>query len=132
MVMDSACVATADAPSVTWAVKLKVPTVVGVPEMMPPRSTLRPGGRPDATDHVHGSWPPLAVSATAYGAATLPAGRLVVVIVSGGLSADAGAASTAPDPRATSVAVRSASSRARLAGADAVRACPAIGRPLLL
>ena len=51
MVSESAAVADADAPSVTFAVKLLDPAPVGVPEMMPPADRLNPAGSdPLATD----------------------------------------------------------------------------------
>ena len=66
IVMDNGFVAVAPTPSVTLALNGNVPDTVGVPEMIPPRSTVRPSGRlPDAIDHVHGSSPPVALSATA-------------------------------------------------------------------
>jgi hypothetical protein len=39
--------------SLTEAVKLKVPFVVGVPEMVPvPEARLSPAGRPETIDHL--------------------------------------------------------------------------------
>jgi hypothetical protein len=49
----SGCVADRFAASVTFAVKLYVPAVVGVPEMVPLEASVRPGGNvPVPTDHV--------------------------------------------------------------------------------
>jgi hypothetical protein len=57
IVMDSALVAVSAGvwASVTWAVKLAVPAVVGVPEMTPPEERDRPAGRePEASDQLYG------------------------------------------------------------------------------
>jgi len=66
IVIDSALVAVwaGELESVTMAVKLKVPAVVGVPEMAPVLALrVRPGGRvPVEIDQVYGVVPPLAVS----------------------------------------------------------------------
>jgi len=52
MVSESATLADADAPSVTFAVKLLYPAPVGVPDMLPPAERLNPAGSdPLATDH---------------------------------------------------------------------------------
>jgi hypothetical protein len=50
--------------SVTWTVKLKVPMVVGVPEITPVAAlSVKPvGSDPLAIDHVYGEVPPLAAS----------------------------------------------------------------------
>jgi hypothetical protein len=67
-------------------VKLDVPAVVGVPEIVPveePRD--RPAGRlPETIDHVYGVWPPTAAKVWLYATPIWPFGRLVVVIVSTG------------------------------------------------
>jgi hypothetical protein len=72
-----------DALSVTVAVKLKLPAVVGVPEINPSGESESPaGGEPD---HRYGGVPPEAASDCEYGDPTVPSGRgEVVVIVSGG------------------------------------------------
>src|SRR5215831_2321643 len=51
------------APAVTWTVKLVVPFVVGVPEMMPAveERASPTGSVPLASDHVYGGVPPTAV-----------------------------------------------------------------------
>ena len=50
-------------PPVTRTVKPDVPDAPGVPLIVPPPLRLRPDGRlPDASDHVYGVAPPLAVS----------------------------------------------------------------------
>ena len=42
-----------EAESATWTVKLKVPEVVGVPEMVPLEASVRPAGRaPEVMDHL--------------------------------------------------------------------------------
>ncbi len=66
MTMESAFVAVAATLSVTFAVKLEVPDVVGVPVMAPDEALREsPAGRlPDCSDHVYGVVPPVAVSAT--------------------------------------------------------------------
>src|SRR5258706_11135571 len=72
-----------DALSVTVAVKLKLPAVVGVPEIKPSGESESPaGGEPD---HRYGGVPPEAASDCEYGDPTVPSGSGdVVVIVSGG------------------------------------------------
>jgi hypothetical protein len=58
---DRAAVADADELSVTFAVKLAVPAVAGVPDIVPPAERLRPAGsEPLATDHEYGGDPPVA------------------------------------------------------------------------
>lgn len=59
-----ALVAVCEAESATLAVKLKVPTVVGVPEITPVAVLSdNPGGRePEEIDQVYGGVPPLAES----------------------------------------------------------------------
>jgi hypothetical protein len=63
-VMDMAadCVWTGLLLSLTATLKLKVPPVVGVPEIIPlPAANVRPPGRlPDVIDHVYGDVPPWA------------------------------------------------------------------------
>jgi hypothetical protein len=60
--MESALVAVALTLSVTLAVKLEVPPVVGVPVIAPVEATREsPAGRlPEASDHVSGVVPPVA------------------------------------------------------------------------
>jgi hypothetical protein len=69
--------------SVTRAVKLKVPLVVGVPEMRPvPLLSVNPGGsEPLAIDHAYGLVPPVAASVREYWLPTLPFGSDVVVML---------------------------------------------------
>ena len=71
--------------SVTWALKVKVPAVVGVPEMAPVLLLrVRPGGKePLAIDQLYGRVPPLALRTRVYGILTLPVGSDAVVIVKG-------------------------------------------------
>ena len=64
MVIDKPAVADADALSVTRTVKLLVPAVPGVPDMVPPAARFNPAGSvPLATDHEYGGDPPVAPSA---------------------------------------------------------------------
>jgi hypothetical protein len=62
--------------SVTWTVNVKLPAVVGVPEMRPVEGpSANPLGRtPAVIDHANGEVPPLTVSCRLYGAPTSPAG----------------------------------------------------------
>ena len=49
--------------SLTPTAKLKLPALVGVPEITPPPAKVSPGGRtPRTTLHVYGGVPPLACS----------------------------------------------------------------------
>jgi Na+-transporting NADH:ubiquinone oxidoreductase subunit NqrD len=49
--------------SFAWTVKLKVPVVVGIPEITPALVMFRPAGsEPFAIDQLYGAVPPLAVS----------------------------------------------------------------------
>jgi len=51
--MDRSAVAAPPALSVTWTVKVEVPSVVGVPEITPEESSDSPSGKvPDAMDQV--------------------------------------------------------------------------------
>jgi hypothetical protein len=62
--MMNGCVAETDAPSVTIAVKLNVPAIVGVPEMAPELAMLNPDGNaPLMVLQVKGGLSPVAVSA---------------------------------------------------------------------
>src|SRR5882762_7535908 len=57
-----AAVCTGLLESVTWTVKLPVPTVVGVPVICPLADTVKPAGRlPDCNDQLYGVVPPAAV-----------------------------------------------------------------------
>src|ERR1035441_8444425 len=69
--------------SVTFAVKLKVPAVFGVPLIAPVEGfrSKPPGNAPPPRDQVYDVVPPCAVSVTKYGPPTLPLGSDVVVIV---------------------------------------------------
>src|SRR5262249_41682923 len=71
--------------STTRTVKLKLPTLDGVPEMTPVCALIpRPGGRlPFAIDHVSGMVPPDALSAALYALPVKARGSVMVVIVSG-------------------------------------------------
>jgi hypothetical protein len=64
IVNDSAAVVETDALSVTFTVKLLVPIVPGVPDIVPPADKVKPaGGVPTDTDHEYGGTPPDAPSA---------------------------------------------------------------------
>src|ERR1700744_2553587 len=69
--------------SATAAVKLVVPTAVGVPEISPvDAEKLSPLGRPPAViDHAYGAVPPLDCSTVEYAEPIVPAGIDVDVIV---------------------------------------------------
>jgi hypothetical protein len=60
-------------PSVTRIVKLKEPSVVGVPLSTPPEERVNPpGNEPDATDHEYGVVPPVAAKVCVYAIPTTP------------------------------------------------------------
>jgi hypothetical protein len=59
-----------------------VPTVAGVPDIMPPLLNVNPGGTPDWVQ-VYGAVPPVAESDVLYAKPTVPDGNCAVVIVSG-------------------------------------------------
>jgi len=71
--------------SVTATVKLKVPTVVGVPKMTPVEALrVSPGGsEPTDTDQVSGGFTLNAVRVAEYAVPTWPPGTEVVVIANG-------------------------------------------------
>ena len=63
IVTESPAVADTDALSVALTVKLAVPAVVGVPEMVPLALRFSPAGsEPVDTDQVYGGVPPVAAS----------------------------------------------------------------------
>ena len=66
--------------SVTVAATLKVPLAVGVPVIAPLLLIDSPAGRPVAVK-VRGAVPPLARTVELYGTCRVPAGSVVVVIV---------------------------------------------------
>ena len=68
--------------SMTVIEAANVPAVVGVPLMVPVLLTETPLGKPVA-DHVYGETPPVAARFAEYVAPTVPAGRVVVEMVSG-------------------------------------------------
>jgi len=77
----SDAVADCDALSLTRAVKVLDPALVGVPEMLPPAESDNPAGRvPLASDQVYGDVPPDAASACEYLTPTTPLGRLELVM----------------------------------------------------
>jgi hypothetical protein len=78
--MVSERVAVAWRESITWTVKVKVLTVVGVPLIVPEGLSVRPSGRaPIVTDHVYGETPPEAVNAAEYATPAVASGSLSVV-----------------------------------------------------
>ena len=71
MVICRGAVAVCAAASVTLAVKLNVPAVVGVPEIWPAEESVSPpGSAPALTVQVKGVVPPLAASVVEYAVAT--------------------------------------------------------------
>ena len=71
--------------SATATVKYELPTAVGVPEIMPVRARVRPGGGfPDETFQAKGGTPPLALRVALYGELAIPCGSVVVVTTRGG------------------------------------------------
>ena len=80
--MDSAFVAVSAGVwlSVTRAVKLAVPAVVGVPDITPPEESDNPAGSdPEASAQLYGVVPPVAASVWLYATPIWPFGRLDVV-----------------------------------------------------
>jgi hypothetical protein len=71
--------------SVTCAVKLYEPTVVGVPLSAPPLESVSPAGSaPPVTAHVYGGVPPVAVKFCEYATPGVPPGSVVEVVIVGG------------------------------------------------
>ena len=67
-------------PDVAFTVNVDVPAAVGVPEIVPELLSVSPAGRlPEAIDHVTAD--ELTASTAEYDAFTVPAGRLIVVIL---------------------------------------------------
>jgi hypothetical protein len=84
MVICNACEADKLIESVTFAVKLYAPAVVGVPEIAPLPASVSPGGNdPLATDHTYGGVPPLAARVCVYAVPAVPAGSDAVVMLGG-------------------------------------------------
>ena len=71
--------------SLTWAVKVKVPALAGVPLIAPlaALSAKPPGRDPLAIAQVYGVVPPVAESVAEYATLTVPVGMEVVLITSG-------------------------------------------------
>ena len=65
----------------------KLPDAVGVPLIVPALLSERPPGKPLA-DQLYGETPPVAASVAEYAVPTVPAGRVVVEIVSVGAGTD--------------------------------------------
>ena len=84
IVTERAALADPEAPSVTFTVKVEVPAVVGVPEIVPPASVNPAGSDPLDTDHAYGAVPPLAFSACEYATPTVPPGNEDVVTLNPG------------------------------------------------
>ena len=85
MTICSGCVPERFAASVTFTVKLEVPAVVGVPEIVPLLASVKPvGSDPALIDHVYGGVPPLTPRFCGpYFVPAVPPGREVVAIVGG-------------------------------------------------
>src|SRR5579872_4721988 len=71
--------------SVTFALKLYVPVVVGVPERTPVEESVTPGGKVPVEVHVSGTSPPFAVSVVLNAVFSTPgesagAGKLIGVV----------------------------------------------------
>jgi hypothetical protein len=62
--------------SVTVAVKIVVPGVVGVPEINPEGSSVRPPGKASVVVNVRGPIPKMLLSVSKYGVPTTPDGRV--------------------------------------------------------
>ncbi len=66
-------------PSVTCAVKLEVPTAVGVPDNTPPAESATPAGNvPAVSDQLKGARPPAANSVVEYGVLRVALGKFCV------------------------------------------------------
>jgi hypothetical protein len=73
------------AASVTLAVKLNVPAVVGVPEIWPAEESVSPlGSAPALTVQVYGVVPPLAARVVEYAVPSLAGGNDDGVVISSG------------------------------------------------
>lgn len=85
IVIDNVFVAKAPAMSVTFSVKVNVPTFVGLPEITPVLVfRVRPGGRaPAVLLYVNGVEPALMAIPELYATPCVPFGIVVVVIVTG-------------------------------------------------
>jgi hypothetical protein len=67
----------------TFATKLNVPAVVGVPEIDPVCESESPGGRaPLSMSHVNSGLPPIAASVRLYATPVVASGKSVVPIES--------------------------------------------------
>jgi len=70
--------------STTFRGNVDDPTVVGVPEIVPPPLKLKPAGNvPERTLHEYGVLPPEAESVDEYGCPFVPSGNVVVVMTRG-------------------------------------------------
>jgi hypothetical protein len=69
--------------SVTSAVKLNDPAVVGVPEIVPlAAASVRPGGSaPELTLQLYGAMPPVAVKVAVYAFWAVPPGKELTAII---------------------------------------------------
>ena len=109
IVRDSAFVVLPLALSVTFTVKLLVPAVPGVPEIVPPADRLNPEGSvPRDTVHVYGANPPDAASAWEYAVPTAPAGSDAVVIAKAGLTTKDNGLVATPPPLSVNRTVKAA------------------------
>jgi hypothetical protein len=78
-------VADTDALSITRIVKLDDPTIMGVPDMTPPKRPNPGGNDPVAKDQVYGGVPPDAFSPCEYAAPTEAGGSEEVVMLKTGV-----------------------------------------------
>ncbi len=73
--------------SVTFTVKVELPTLVGVPERTPLLDNVIPAGKvPLASVHVNGAVPPVALNCTLYGVPITPGDTDVLAITGAGSS----------------------------------------------
>ena len=85
----SAAVSDFNETSVTFAVKLLAPAVIGVPVMVPVGERISPDGSvPADTVQTYGTIPPEADSDCEYGTPTVPFGSEVVPITGGATTTD--------------------------------------------
>ena len=107
IVSDNAFVIFPLALSVTFTVKLLVPAVPGVPEIVPPVDKVNPAGSvPTDTDHEYGGTPPEAPSVCEYPVPAVPAGSDDVVIPSAALTVNDSALVVLPPPLSTNRTVK--------------------------
>jgi hypothetical protein len=95
--------------SVTVSVKLYVPVLVGVPEIMPfVPSSFSPGGSDPAKVHTYAGLPPEAETETEYVEPTLPGARFGEVVIASDPAIPALCVTVKVCPAAVSVPLRAA------------------------